>query len=123
MNKGIIAGTIWHEARGEGREGILAVASVIWNRAQRDGKSLNAVCLAPKQFSCNNAGFIKPKPSNQTEADILAFLEGIESQMRAGTFRPTTTATHYHTLNVIPIWSACMTHKQTIGNHLFGITT
>jgi len=123
MNKGIIASTIWHEARGEGREGMLAVASVIWNRAQRDGKSLNAVCLAPKQFSCNNSGFTLAAPTNEREADILAFLEGIESQMLAGTFQPTTNATHYHTLNVMPNWSAGMTDKKIIGKHLFGVTT
>ena len=35
-----IAATLWLEARGEGHEGIQAVASVIANRAAKSGKTM-----------------------------------------------------------------------------------
>lgn len=58
----ILALTAWAEARGDWREGTssveerIAVLCVIRTRARRSGRSLTAECLAPKQFSCWNAG-------------------------------------------------------------------
>lgn len=53
----IVPLTIWREARGEGPEGMLAVACVIRNRASKP-KWWNAdperVCLQRRQFSCWN---------------------------------------------------------------------
>lgn len=59
-----LALTAWAEARGDNREGgssleeRVAVLCVIRNRVQRSGGALTykAVCLAPRQFSCWNAG-------------------------------------------------------------------
>ena len=51
----VFARTIWGEARGEGRSGMEAVASVILNRAALPGwwgTDVKSVCLAPWQFSC-----------------------------------------------------------------------
>ena len=48
----IIAKTLYGEARSEGYEGILAVATVIFNRAKGDRDMFAKVCLKPKQFSC-----------------------------------------------------------------------
>jgi hypothetical protein len=50
----IIAKTLYGEARSEGYEGILAVATVIFNRAKGDKNEFAKVCLKPKQFSCWN---------------------------------------------------------------------
>ena len=119
---GITADTLWHEARGEGRRGIEAVASVIYNRSQSKRMPLEAVCLARKQFSCWNEGYTKPRPRNELEGGILAFCEGLERQMKAGAFTPSVNSTHYHTLSVRPDWSAGMKDKRVIGNHLFGVT-
>lgn len=49
-----VALTLWGEARSEPIEGIIGVANVIRNRVRsgRWGRSYEAVCLAPKQFSC-----------------------------------------------------------------------
>ena len=47
--------TIYGEARGESREGKIAVGSVILERVEHrewDGKTLHEVCLMPYQFSC-----------------------------------------------------------------------
>lgn len=51
--------TLWAEARGEPVEGVIAVASVIRNRARyplRFGRGYKGVCLKSKQFSCWNPG-------------------------------------------------------------------
>ena len=51
----IMALTIYGEARGETREGKIAVGSVILERVEHrpwDGKTLHEVCLMPYQFSC-----------------------------------------------------------------------
>ena len=54
VSKDILARTIWAEARGDGWEGMQAVASVVLNRVKQNswyGKSIVAVCLFPWQFS------------------------------------------------------------------------
>lgn len=52
----IVPLTIWREARGEGRDGMLAVAWVIENRTHNPQWASDAerVCLQRKQFSCWN---------------------------------------------------------------------
>lgn len=51
----IMALTIYGEARGESREGKIAVGSVILERVNHrewDGDTIHEVCLMPYQFSC-----------------------------------------------------------------------
>lgn len=53
----VLAQTLWGEARGEGNEGMEAVAAVILNRhrvAWRGARTVADVCLARRQFSCWN---------------------------------------------------------------------
>jgi spore germination cell wall hydrolase CwlJ-like protein len=55
--QGVLARTLWAEARSQGGEGMHAVANVILNRAAQPdwwGKDIRSVCLAPYQFSCWN---------------------------------------------------------------------
>ncbi len=60
-----LARTVWGEARGEGAEGMIAVAAVVLNRIRisRDlggrhwwGRDAVSVCRARAQFSCWNPG-------------------------------------------------------------------
>lgn len=48
----IIAQTLYGEARGERKEGMQRVASVIYNRANGDKNKFANICLEKKQFSC-----------------------------------------------------------------------
>lgn len=51
----LLALTIYGESRGEGREGMIAVGSVILERVDHrvwDGETIREVCLMPYQFSC-----------------------------------------------------------------------
>ncbi len=61
----ILARTIWGEARGEGADGMIAVAAVVMNRARVSadhggrywwGKDCIGICKAQAQFSCWNPG-------------------------------------------------------------------
>jgi len=55
----VLACTLWMEARGDGEEGMQAVANVVMNRVNHPlwwGKDVVSVCLAPKQFTCWNPG-------------------------------------------------------------------
>jgi spore germination cell wall hydrolase CwlJ-like protein len=119
---GVVADCLFFECRGESKAGQIAVASVIYNRAKVQHKTLDAVCLAPKQFSCFNAGYRKPIPKNERERALLKEFEAIESSMKAVTFKPSGSWTHYHTTAVKPSWSKSMTNRATIGNHVFGNT-
>jgi spore germination cell wall hydrolase CwlJ-like protein len=132
-----LARTIWGEARGEGREGMEAVAWVVKNRAaiaQRhetvrgrphplfgDGTVAGA-CTPPLQFSCWNA-------NDPNRALLLAVTRtdpafGFACAIAAavldgGSADPTGGATHYHEASVHPAWAEGQTPTARIGHHVF----
>jgi N-acetylmuramoyl-L-alanine amidase len=117
--------TLMGEARGESIEGQIAVAWVIRNRTLAPGwwgRDLKSVVLAPRQFSCWNAGdpnlaFMRAVKGAPNE--FLGAL-GIMAQVYAGQIKdPTGGATHYHAIGVAPDWSSDMLPTATIGNHRF----
>ena len=117
----IVISTLYFECRGESIPGRLAVASVIWNRAKAKCISLDAVCLAPKQFSCNNGGVKTPRPTSLLDREALEFFEGVAGQMVTGTFQPTTGADHYFNPALCnPAWGRYLKNREKIGNHVFG---
>jgi len=61
LRAGIVALTLLAEARGEGKDGMAAVAAVINQRAINRNISAEAVCLQKWQFSCWNG---------KTESDL-----------------------------------------------------
>ena len=80
--------TIYAEARGEGKKGQHAVASVIWNRAGGNHAKLIQVISKPSQFSCwnetprsfwNDAGFSFVIPSetfkNKSQKEIWDYCQ------------------------------------------------
>ena len=131
----IIARTLYAEARNDGKEGMEAVASVIYNRADGKKEFFTNACLKPKQFSCWNK-FTKeeadPKnfkikiPSsvkvNAKNVKLWKEANAIAADMLADAFKPTTTANMYYAKSMIkpPSWANIMTKKETIGSHYFG---
>jgi hypothetical protein len=68
--------TLYGEARGEPIEGKCAVASVVINRTKnpdRFGDTIRDVCLAPRQFSCWNAG------DDANHAKLMAMAERLKT--------------------------------------------
>jgi len=141
----IMALTLYGEARDQGLDGMLAVASVIINRLDRPGwwsrnrddvpdDTVTAVCLDPLQFSCWNEGGI------QSQRDkLLALQENFYTEIShdnaalkecywiacgilQGYLRSNVgKATHYHTASSKPKWrlAPSMLYVGRIGAHLF----
>ena len=119
---GVVADTLYLEARGEGERGLRAVASVIFNRAKRTGKTFEAVCLAPRQFSCWNG--LAPKACKiapKTASDVKAYrlCQSIEKELLAGNFEPLGAWTHYYNPALCaPRWARGISQVK-IGKHNF----
>jgi N-acetylmuramoyl-L-alanine amidase len=119
----VLIRTVFGEARGEALLGKVAVAHVILNRANKGGwwgRTVEAVCKFPYQFSCwnendpNRAKIIKagvPELTECAQAVALA-LSGIWPD-------PTRGSTHYHTQAVHPEWAEGQKPAVQIGTHLF----
>ena len=91
---GIIADTLYMEARGEGEIGIRAVATVIYNRAKGDVTKLEAVCLAPKQFSCWNNRSKVPLRIKASDIRAYSLCVKIEQELKSQKFYPIGNWTH-----------------------------
>lgn len=126
----LLAATAWAEARGEGEEGMRAVAHVIVNRvtAQRFGYNLSDVILHPKQFSAWNVG----DPNRPLALDPERYAKAgsnretwIEAQtvarevLEGRSIDPTQGALFYHARNVKPYWADEGVGRRIIGNHVF----
>lgn len=123
---GIVAETIWREARGEDLNGRLAVASVIVNRMKERKLSASGVCLQRKQFSCWNGVDASGKPwtgKNLTNNELGVWIEcvRIAGEIVRSEFKPIGNWNHYYNPKLCnPSWGRTMESVSTIGNHLFG---
>ena len=117
---GVVADTLYLEARGEGADGIRAVATVIYNRAKAKNKSFEAICLQPKQFSCWNGSKSRViTPKNDLDRKAYNLCIKIEESLLNGNFEPLGDWTHYYAYKVCaPKW-ARGAKTTTIGNHKF----
>ncbi|WP_142850946.1 cell wall hydrolase [Telmatospirillum sp. J64-1] len=130
----ILARTLYGEARGEGLNGMTAVAHVILNRAKRrkwygrcaglPDHSISAVCRCPWQFSCWNPD--DPNRAKLLAADLSdpayrwAMLVACAVVNGAAGFGDATQgADHYHSRSVSPAWAAGRKPVVSIGGHLF----
>jgi len=125
----IVAATIWGEARGEGSEGMKAVANVIRNRADSLKKSPKDVVLQKKQFSIwndtttdnflnkiNKSILKNPKEGSAWETAQNLVKNYIKNK---GTDN-TKGAEFYHTTSIKPNWDySKIKYTTTIGNHKF----
>lgn len=121
----VLARTIWGEARGEKKEGMAAVASVILNRTRKGGwfgETITQVCKKPWQFSCWN----QDDPNCQkmleiTDMDPQYAQALIIAQKAVDGELPDSTggATHYHEYKILPKWAESMKKTTQIGNHIF----
>jgi spore germination cell wall hydrolase CwlJ-like protein len=118
----IVTLTILAEARGEGEDGMSAVAQVILNRSRERGISCAKVCVQPWQFSCFNGN--KPtierlnKFKNSHVYEIASHLAASLNFDRD--VMPGFTANHYYAHSTIkpPYWAKGQKGVK-IKNHTF----
>lgn len=131
----ILARTLYGEARGEGEQGMIAVACVIMNRVRASndravrglgamwwGDDVAAVCLKPYQFSCwNHDDPNRRKIIVVNEHDaVFAAAKRIATRAILGVLDDCTRgATHYHARNITPTWARGVTPTAMIGQHIF----
>jgi uncharacterized protein (TIGR02594 family) len=124
----IMARTLYAEARGEGRVGIEAVASVIINRVRssRFPSTISGVCLQPFQFSCWNknapgrAQLLQLQPD--ADNDIRICMEVAKAAAAGNVVDQTGVALHYHSTSISrPSWviNSPDATSVTIGHHIF----
>ncbi len=125
-----LARTIWGEARGEGEQGMQAVASVVMNRVAvaREkgsywwGNNIIQVCQKPYQFSCWNRTDPNYRKLLDVDAGNLYFATALRIARRAlaGSLKdPTNGATHYHAAGTNPYWAKNENPVGVIGKHIF----
>ena len=107
---------IYHEARGEGFEGMMAVASVTMNRVKSSAypASVCKVVYQHKQFSWVLDTRVNPVVRLTPEIMQIAKLAvtGNLVDMTRG-------ATHFHTTKIKPYWAKHKKKTVVIGNHIF----
>lgn len=114
---------VYYEARGEGQDGMRAVAQVIVNRVRNPGYP-KSVCAVVYQgaaqgacqfsFACNDSMTAPIERGAWRRARDIA-----RSALNGYVMRDVGTATSFHTVSVHPGWSATMQRVATIGSHIF----
>lgn len=115
---------VYYEARGEGRDGMKAVAQVVLNRARHPAFP-KTVCSVVYQganrgtgcqfsFTCNGAmrGAVNRAAWNRAREVATKALSG-------QVFSAVGNATHFHTTAVSPSWRNNLVRVNQVGDHLF----
>src|SRR4051794_25973639 len=126
----VLARTIYGEARGEGEEGMKAVASVVMNRvalADRhkhfgDG-SVASACKAHMQFDCwmaSDPNLHKIEAVTQDDPVFAAAVQIATDAVNGDLDDNTGGATYYYARGIpTPAWAVGKTPCATIGHHFF----
>ena len=121
-----LARTLWGEARGEGKEGMEAVAAVIVNRVNDDRwpSSFSGVCKQPWQFSCwneNDPNLPKLKAVTKEDEVFVVALEVARKAVNGQLLNLLGGANHYFTTGLAPKWANNMRTVAVTGGHKFMI--
>ena len=111
-----IARNVYHESRGEGIKGMLAVAHVTLNRA-KSGKFPSTPCGVV--FQSNQFSWVRNKPVVRDQ-EQYSEVKQLVKEVVAGQHKDVTNgATYFHTRSIRPYWSNKMNCTARIGNHVF----
>jgi N-acetylmuramoyl-L-alanine amidase len=102
-----IADTVYYEARGEGEQGMRAVAHVILNRSKEQGVSPCVIVKRPNQFA---RGPSKPHSKQWKLAKRISLNPGWDL---------TRGATYFHNRSVRPYWIRSLKVTLQLGGHIF----
>lgn len=127
----LLALCIYGEARGESREGKVAVGSVIAERVKRGGwygKNWKEVILKPRQFSCFNMSDPNFTRLYDMAADFCGYVQkdkalsaclDVARGIKEGTLQAGFVATHYKTKTCKAAWTKNMDLVAIEGSHEF----
>ena len=127
-----MAVAIYFEARAEPLAGQLAVANVVMNRVW-DERYPDDVCEVITQgrlgskptdrilrHQCQFSFYCDGKSDTPKDEDAFRYAIDIASNIIAGVWLdPTEGATHYHSIDVRPVWAKTKTRVVRIENHIF----
>lgn len=116
-----MAMNLYHEARGEGELGMVAVAHVVLNRAKSKNFPSD-VCEVIKQVkpSCQFSWFCTGKIKDIDNWDKYDHARSVAINVMNGQVTdPTNGALYYHTVNVKPKWRKRFIKVAKIGSHIF----
>lgn len=114
----------YYEARGEGRDGMQAVAQVVLNRARHpafpksvcgvvfQGATLRTGCQF--SFTCNGSMRARVNPVAWNRARDVA-----SKALSGSVYAAVGNATHFHTTGVSPSWRNSLIQVSQVGSHLF----
>lgn len=106
--------TLYHEARGEGVQGLEAVASVIMNRAKQARRSVCSIVYERKQFS-----WIHVTKDKRIKGNIMDILSITHKALSGVLVDVTHGATFYHATYVKPYWAKHKVMTVQINKHIF----
>lgn len=119
-----LTAAVYYEAGSEAPTGQRAVAQVVLNRVRHPAYP-NSVCGVVFQgsqrktgcqftFTCDGSLARRPSQAGWSRA------RGVAAAALSGLVEPSVgLATHYHTIWVVPYWSANLTKLRTVGAHIF----
>jgi len=109
---------IYHEARGESKQGQIAVGHVTLSRV-RSKKYPNSICevvYQHKQFSWTHDK-ISDVPKDKK---LYKRIKKLSSKILRGKYKdPTYGSIYFHTTRSNPYWASKLKKTVTIGNHIF----
>ena len=119
IQAGVVALTILAEARGEGKDGMAAVACVIAQRAINRNLTPEQVCLQKWQFSCWN-GKSEQDLDHLYKSPMAEWALYLEQNIHSMNRAKVGFADHYYADWIkAPYWATGRTPTITIGKHLF----
>ena len=119
---GCLAQTIYHEARGEGADGMMAVGAVVLNRKASLAYP-DTVCGVVRQSDdlgrCQFSWFCDGRSDETAEAAAAREARRVAEALLAGAPDPTDGATSFHAARVRPAWADELEETARIGAHVF----
>ena len=115
---------VYYEARGEGRDGMRAVAQVVLNRVRHPAfpKSVCGVVFqgAGRRTGCQFSFTCDGSMRGRVNRAAWNRARDIASKALSGSvFAAVGNATHFHTTGVSPLWRASLIRVSQVGDHLF----
>ncbi|MFT4090441.1 MAG: cell wall hydrolase [Asticcacaulis sp.] len=115
---------VYYEARGEGESGQRAVAQVILNRVRHPAypKTICNVVYqgAERRTGCQFSFTCSGVMGRRVESGAWKRAHAVASAALNGyVAKSVGSSTHFHTLEVRPVWRHRMDHIATVGNHAF----